>query len=55
MSELDVEAGATVITLDDYGTAIYFVEHGEADVLPEGGEGHKVSARATLSARSGSC
>lgn len=41
MSELDVEAGATVITLDDYGTAIYFVEHGEADVLPEGGEGHK--------------
>ena len=38
ISELDVEAGATVITVDDYGTAIYFVEEGEADVLQEGGE-----------------
>ena len=38
LSELEVEAGATVITLDDYGTAIYFVEHGEADVVPDGGE-----------------
>jgi hypothetical protein len=25
------EAGATVITIDDYGTAIYFIEHGKAD------------------------
>ena len=41
MSELDVEAGATVITLDDYGTAIYFIEQGEADVLQENGEGNK--------------
>jgi CRP-like cAMP-binding protein len=31
MSEVEIEAGATVITLDDYGTAIYFIEHGEAD------------------------
>jgi CPA1 family monovalent cation:H+ antiporter len=38
MSEVEVEAGAEVITLDDYGTAIYFVEQGEADVLPDGDE-----------------
>jgi CRP-like cAMP-binding protein len=38
MSEVEVEAGAKVITLDDYGTAIYFIEQGEADVLNEGGE-----------------
>ena len=38
MSEVDVEAGAKVISLDDYGTAIYFIEQGHADVLPDGGE-----------------
>jgi CRP-like cAMP-binding protein len=38
MSEVEVGAGANVITLDDYGTAIYFVEQGDADVLQEGGE-----------------
>jgi CRP-like cAMP-binding protein len=38
MSELEVEAGAEVITLDDYGTAIYFIEQGEADVLADGDE-----------------
>jgi CRP-like cAMP-binding protein len=38
MSEVEVEAGAKVITLDDYGTAIYFVEQGEADVLSDDGE-----------------
>jgi CRP-like cAMP-binding protein len=38
VSEVEVEAGAKVITLDDYGTAIYFIEQGEADVLTEGGE-----------------
>jgi hypothetical protein len=26
MSEVEVEAGAKVTTLDDYGTAIYFIE-----------------------------
>ena len=36
MSELEVEAGAKVVTLDDYGTAIYFIEQGEADVDTEG-------------------
>ena len=38
MSEVEVNAGAKVITLDDYGTAIYFIEQGQADVLTEGGE-----------------
>jgi CRP/FNR family transcriptional regulator, cyclic AMP receptor protein len=38
MSEVELEAGAQVITLDDYGTAIYFIEQGEADVLAEGDE-----------------
>jgi CRP-like cAMP-binding protein len=30
--EVEVDAGATVITLDDYGASVYFVEEGEADV-----------------------
>ena len=38
MSEVEVEAGAKVVTVDDYGTAIYFIEQGEADVLPDGDE-----------------
>jgi CRP-like cAMP-binding protein len=38
MSEVEVEAGAKVITVDDYGTAIYFIEQGEADALTDGGE-----------------
>jgi CRP/FNR family transcriptional regulator, cyclic AMP receptor protein len=38
MSEVEVEAGAKVITLDDYGTAIYFIEQGEAHVLADGDE-----------------
>jgi CRP-like cAMP-binding protein len=38
MSEVEIEAGAKVITLDEYGTAIYFIEHGYADVLNDGGE-----------------
>jgi CRP-like cAMP-binding protein len=36
MSEVDVPAGAEVITLDNYGTAIYFIEQGQADVLTGG-------------------
>ena len=39
MSEVAVEAGAEVTTLDDYGTAIYFVEEGEAEVVTEDGAG----------------
>jgi CRP-like cAMP-binding protein len=38
MSEVEVDAGAEVVTLDDYGTAIYFIEQGNADVLTNGGE-----------------
>ena len=38
ISELEVEAGARIVTLDDYDTAIYFVEHGEAEAVPEAGE-----------------
>jgi CRP-like cAMP-binding protein len=38
MSEVEVEAGAKVVTVDDYGSAVYFIEHGEADVLADGDE-----------------
>ena len=38
VSEVEVEAGAEVISLDNYGTAVYFIEQGRADVLPDGGE-----------------
>ena len=38
MSEVEVEAGARVVTVDDYGTAIYFIEQGEADVLADQNE-----------------
>jgi CRP-like cAMP-binding protein len=33
MSEVEIEAGAAVVTVDSYGTGIYFIEQGEADVL----------------------
>jgi CRP/FNR family cyclic AMP-dependent transcriptional regulator len=38
MREVEVGAGAQVITLDDYGTAVYFIEEGEAEVLTDGDE-----------------
>jgi voltage-gated potassium channel len=38
MRELEVEAGATVVTLDGYGTSIYFIEQGEAAVLTDTGD-----------------
>lgn len=38
MTEVEVEAGAEVITVDDYGTAIYFIEQGEAEVVTDGPE-----------------
>jgi CRP-like cAMP-binding protein len=38
LRELEVEAGATVTTLDGYGTSMYFIEQGEAAVLTDGGE-----------------
>ena len=38
MREVEIDAGAAVTTVDDYGTAIYFVEQGEADVRTDGGQ-----------------
>jgi CRP-like cAMP-binding protein len=38
LREVEVGAGAKVVTRDDYGTAIYFIEEGEADVLADDGE-----------------
>ena len=38
MREVNIEPGAEVITLDDWGTAVYFIEQGEAEVLLGGGE-----------------
>ena len=37
ISELAVEAGSRIVTLDDYRTAIYFIEQGEAEAVPEAG------------------
>jgi CRP-like cAMP-binding protein len=45
MSEVEVDAGAEVITVDDYGTAIYFIEQGEADVLSDGREATQALGR----------
>ena len=42
MNEVEVEAGAKIVTLDDYGTAVYFIEQGNADVLENGGEATEV-------------
>ena len=42
LRELEVEAGATVTTLDGYGTSIYFIEQGEAAVLTDGGESSRL-------------
>ena len=36
--EVDVEAGTNVVTADDYGTAIYLIEDGEADVVTDSGD-----------------
>ena len=38
LREVEVDAGAKVITVDDYGTTIYFIEEGEAEVVEDGGE-----------------
>jgi len=35
MTEVNTEPGAKVVTVDDYGTAVYFIEQGEADVLTD--------------------
>ena len=41
LGELEVEAGTRIVSLDDYGTAIYFVEEGEAEAVPEAGEARR--------------
>jgi CRP/FNR family transcriptional regulator, cyclic AMP receptor protein len=38
MTEIDTEPGAKVVTVEDFGTAVYFIEEGEADVVFEDGE-----------------
>jgi CRP-like cAMP-binding protein len=38
VNEVEIQAGANVVTLDGYGTAIYFVEEGTADAVGEGGD-----------------
>jgi CRP-like cAMP-binding protein len=38
MREVEFPAGAQVIAVDDYGTAVYFIESGEANVFPGDGE-----------------
>ncbi|MGH8977788.1 MAG: cyclic nucleotide-binding domain-containing protein [Acidimicrobiia bacterium] len=41
MSEVEVATGAAVIRSDDYGTALYLVEAGNADVLNDAGDASK--------------
>jgi len=38
LREVETEAGATVVTLDDYGTGIFLIADGEADVRNDNGE-----------------
>jgi CRP-like cAMP-binding protein len=38
MTEVEVQAEATVIHIDDYGSAVYLIEEGRADVLNEDGD-----------------
>jgi CRP-like cAMP-binding protein len=38
VTEVDVRAADTILALDDYGTAVYFIEEGAAQVLDDHGE-----------------
>jgi CRP-like cAMP-binding protein len=38
VSEAETDEGATIVSVDDYGTSIYFIEEGQAVVLDEEGE-----------------
>jgi CRP-like cAMP-binding protein len=42
MTELEVDADVQVVTVDDYGTAVYFIEQGEAEVRAAGDEGTRM-------------
>jgi CRP-like cAMP-binding protein len=37
LSSVEVDAGAAVVTVDDYGSAVYFIEEGGAEVSTETG------------------
>ena len=41
MREVEAEAGAAIVRADDYGTAIYLIEAGNADVLNDAGDAIK--------------
>lgn len=38
MTEVEVDEGAKVTTVDDYGSGIYLIEEGDAEVLTDGGD-----------------
>jgi CRP-like cAMP-binding protein len=38
MTEVSFDAGTEVVTLDDYGGGVYFIEQGEATVVDDVGE-----------------
>jgi CRP-like cAMP-binding protein len=38
MGEREIAAGTEVVTVDDDGSAVYFIEQGNADVLNDDGE-----------------
>ncbi len=38
VTEVDVRAADTILALDDYGTGVYFIEEGAAQVLDDHGE-----------------
>jgi CRP-like cAMP-binding protein len=42
VGEVQFDAGARVVALDDYGTAIYFIEEGQAEVRPDDDESTQV-------------
>jgi CRP-like cAMP-binding protein len=46
--EVQVDAGASVVARDEYGTAVYFLEDGEAEVLSEGGESRAIGPGETF-------
>jgi CRP-like cAMP-binding protein len=38
VTEVSIDAGTRVVTLDDHATGLYFIEQGEADVQTDRGE-----------------
>ena len=44
MREVQVEAGATVVRVDDYGSTMYLIEAGTADVVSDSGDAVKALA-----------